>query len=320
VVNVEPGPEGPPTIGRPVGNHRVFIIGPNLELQPIGVPGELSIAGVGLSPGYLNNPELTVDKFSSVPSVSSVAKKIYKTGDLARWLSNGNIEFLGRIDHQVKIRGFRIELGEIENQLLKHKDIKEAVVLLKEDRPGTQRHLCAYYVSAGELSFSAAELREYLSKSLPGYMVPLYFIPLEKIPLTPNGKVNRELLPRPEAFMLHGEEEYTEPGTDMEIAIAGVWQEILNLEKVGIDDNFFDIGGNSLNVVQVNKKLNGLFEHNLPVVAMFRYTTIRSLAQVLGRQGKEANLDRKKRAEAVGRGKSDRLQRYQKRKPKEKPG
>ncbi|MDP4147651.1 MAG: amino acid adenylation domain-containing protein, partial [Bacillota bacterium] len=179
-------------IGKPLSNTRIYIVNKNNKLQPVGVPGELCISGEGLARGYLNRPELIAEKFVSNPYESG--ERMYKTGDLARWLPDGNIEFIGRIDHQIKIRGFRIELGEIESQLLKHEDIKEAVVIDREDKEGN-KYLCAYVVSDKEITVT--ELREHLSKELPDYMIPAYFMQLENIPLTPNGKIDRKALPEP---------------------------------------------------------------------------------------------------------------------------
>ncbi|HLP59759.1 MAG TPA: amino acid adenylation domain-containing protein, partial [Candidatus Deferrimicrobium sp.] len=191
LVKTGTNPEMPPVIGKPVANHRVYILNSNLKLQPLGMPGELCISGAGLAEGYLNNPELTAEKFNrSYRSYRSYI--LYKTGDLARWLPDGNIEFLGRIDHQVKIRGFRIELGEIENRLAKHPGIKEAVVLDQAEENG-DKYLCAYIVPGGEKVISG--LWEYLAKKLPDYMIPSRFISLEKIPLTSNGKIDRGALP-----------------------------------------------------------------------------------------------------------------------------
>jgi acyl carrier protein len=247
--------------------------------------------------------------------------KLYKTGDLARWLPDGNIEFFGRIDSQVKIRGFRIELEGIEKHLLACPDIKEAVVIDRADT-SDNKFLCAYLVLKDTPDIDIPKLREFLSQSLPGYMIPSYFVPLDQIPLTANGKVDRKSLPSIDGVRLplHKKEGYAAPGTDIEKVIADIWKEVLELEKIGIDDNFFDIGGNSLNMLQLNNKLNNMFDNKLAVILMFRYTTIRSLAQILQSlqsgqpQDMGEKIDRKKRATAQNQGKCDRQQRYQKRK------
>jgi acyl carrier protein len=229
-----------------------------------------------------------------------------------RRLADGNIEFIGRIDGQIKIRGFRVELGEIEKRLLSCSQIKEAVVIAGELAKGNIQ-LVAYVVPQLAGTALSDGLRKYLSGFLPGYMIPSYFVELDKFPLTSNGKVDRKLLPIPGTFKHYSRESYAAPATDMEKLIADIWKEMLKLEKVGIDDNFFDIGGNSLNILQVSKKLNTVLETPLPVMTMFRYTTIRSLSQFLGEQETRDGLDRKKRAEALKKGKSDRLKRYRKR-------
>jgi tyrocidine synthetase-3 len=238
---------------------------------------------------------------------------IYRTGDLARWLPDGNIEFFGRIDSQVKIRGFRIELNEIEKHLLAHLGIKEAVVIDREDNHN--KFLCAYLVLEDMQDMDIPKLREYLSRSLPGYMIPSYFIPVEKIPLTANGKVDRKSLPSIDGIRLpmHRKEDYAAPGTDLEKLIANVWKEVLKLEQIGIGDNFFDIGGNSLNILQVNQKLNEILEKTLPAMSMFRFSTIHSLAQFLEQQEIKIALERKKRADILEKSKRDRQLRYQKR-------
>ncbi|MDP4147694.1 MAG: amino acid adenylation domain-containing protein, partial [Bacillota bacterium] len=204
------------SIGKPISNTRLYIVDKNNKLQPLGVPGELCISGEGLAIGYLNRPELTEEKFIANPY--EPGEKMYKTGDLARWLPDGNIEFIGRMDHQVKIRGYRIELGEIESQLLKHEEIKEAVVIDREDTEGN-KYLCAYVVSNKEITVT--ELREHLAKELPDYMIPAYFIQLENIPLTPNGKIDRKALPEPEGEINTGVE-YAAPRNEVEEKIVKV--------------------------------------------------------------------------------------------------
>ncbi|MDP4147631.1 MAG: non-ribosomal peptide synthetase, partial [Bacillota bacterium] len=233
------------SIGKPISNTRVYIVDKNNKLQPTGIPGELCISGDGLARGYLNRPELNEEKFIANPY--EPGERMYKTGDWARWLPDGNIEFIGRIDNQVKIRGFRIELGEIEIQLLKHEEIKEAVVIDREDKEGN-KYLCAYVVSNKEITVT--ELRNHLSKELPDYMVPAHFMELQNMPLTPNGKIDRKALPEPGGDINTGVE-YIAPRNEIEEKIAKVWSEVLGVETIGIDDNFFALGGHSLKAIQV---------------------------------------------------------------------
>jgi amino acid adenylation domain-containing protein/non-ribosomal peptide synthase protein (TIGR01720 family) len=246
-------------IGKPIYNNYLYILSQDhSHLQPVGVGGELCIAGASLSFGYLNNPELTAEKFidykiitnKEVPFAGKV--KLYKTGDLARWLSDGNIEFLGRIDYQVKIRSFRIELGEIESELLAHDNIKEVVVVSVEDKIGN-KYLCAYFVSKKE--FTVSHLRSYLSERLPDYMLPSFFIPLEKIPLTPSGKVDRKHLPDPKSIDLRNDGAYIAPKNIIEKELTRIWQEVLAIKSVSIDDNFFEIGGDSIKTIQIISRM-----------------------------------------------------------------
>jgi tyrocidine synthetase-3 len=260
-------------IGKPIHNNQVYILKPNSScLQPIGVPGELCIAGDSLARGYLNNPELTAERF--LPITPLPHNPIYLTGDRGRWLPDGNIEFLGRIDSQIKIRGFRIESGEIENQLLKYKDITSAVVIAREVEVG-DKHLCAYIVSDKEISI--LQLKEYLSHSLPYYMIPSYVIQVEKIPLTTHGKVNRQALPEPH---LEKPTAFVAPRDWWEEQIAVLWAEVLGVAKemLSIDTNFFEIGGQSLKATILSTKIHKTLEVKIPLVEIFKTSTIRGLA------------------------------------------
>ncbi|MEO1427763.1 MAG: amino acid adenylation domain-containing protein [Cyanobacteria bacterium J06633_8] len=263
-------------IGHPFANNQMYILDKQLQPLPIGVPGELYIGGDGLARGYLNRPELTSEKFIQNPFDNSKSKRLYKTGDLARYLSDGNIEFLGRIDNQVKVRGFRIELGEIEALLNTHPQVNQAVIILREDTPGNQR-LVAYIVSSSD-SLNSAELRPYLLSKLPEYMVPSAFVLLEALPLTPNGKVDRKALPAPDINLTRSHE-YIPPQTETEKQIAAVLQEVLQVEKVSIYDNFFELGANSLTLVVINSKLRQILSIELPVVDMFTCPNIKALSQ-----------------------------------------
>ncbi|UCH92480.1 MAG: amino acid adenylation domain-containing protein, partial [Candidatus Aminicenantes bacterium] len=277
-------------IGKPIHNNQVYILNKaSMYLQPIGVPGELCIAGRSLARGYLNDPELTAEKFFSVSyrSYRSYMSYIYRTGDLARWLPDGNIQFLGRIDSQVKIRGTRIELGEIESQLLTHEGVKEAVVITVHHEgtrtiTGSRGDLCAYVVPSVP-GLSIRELKEYLRGKLPAAMIPLYFVQLEKMPLTPGGKVDRNALPAPTSAAIRDEYEVTKaPGTEIEKRLADAWQEVLGIEEIGIDEDFFEAGGDSIKAIQVSARLlqYGL---KMEISDLLANPTIKQLGQYIKR-------------------------------------
>jgi len=273
-------------IGRPMQNVKLYILDRQNDIQPLGVPGELCIGGIGVARGYLNNPQLTAEKFVEHRFHRSYRScTLYKTGDLARWLPTGEIEFLGRMDNQVKIRGFRVELGEIEHHLLNHKEIKEAVVLIKEVRKD-EKYLCAY-IAPGKPGVSPVTLREYLSTLLPHYMIPGHFVSLERLPLAPSGKIDRQSLLSYKDAVASSSAEYAAPSSNMEKIIAQVWKEVLGLDKVGLNDRFFDIGGNSANILQVHHRLTQVIEVDFPIMLMFLYPTIYSLAGYLGVKGIE---------------------------------
>ncbi len=262
-------------IGKPISNCQVYILDRHNKLLPSDVQGELCISGDGLARGYLNLPELTKEKF--VPNPYAPGKIMYRSGDLARWLPDGNIEFLGRIDQQVKIRGFRIELGEIESQLLKHEQIKEAVVITKKDRSGNM-YLCAYLVTNEELQVNT--IKEHLLKELPEYMLPSYYIRLEKLPLTPNGKLDRNALPEPDGSISTGVA-YEAPTNSIEKSIAAIWQDILSLDRAGLDDNFFDLGGHSLSLIKVHNEIDKIYPGITKITDLFAKPTIRKIAELI---------------------------------------
>ncbi|TFI53950.1 amino acid adenylation domain-containing protein [Mastigocladus laminosus UU774] len=268
------------TIGRPIANTQIYLLDTKLQPVPVGVPGEIYIGGAGLARGYLNRPELTKERFILNPFSNKLNSQLYKTGDLARYLPDGNLEYLGRTDHQVKIRGFRIELGEIENALLKHPAVREVVVLVREDKAG-DKQLVSYIVSLQGQIPTVSELRKYLQELLPDYMIPGVFIFLDTLPLLPNGKVDRRALPIPESLRPTLTTTYQVPQSEIEQQIAKLWQEVLHLDKVGIHDNFFDLGGHSLLMLQVNHQLRAIVRRNISVVTMFQNPTIYSLAQYL---------------------------------------
>src|SRR3990172_5603493 len=253
---VQEVPEGAITIpiGRPISNTQVYLLDSHLEPVPVGVPGEMYIGGDGLARGYLNRPELTADKFIPNPFSEGPGERLYKTGDLARYLPDGDIEFLGRIDHQVKIRGFRVEPGEIEAVLGGHPAVREVVVMAREDVPGDKR-LVAYVVPVQGQAPAAIELRHFLKERLPEYMVPSAFVMLDMLPLTPNGKVDRRALPKPDGLHAETDESYVAPRTPMEKFIAEIWQEALGVDRVSVHDNFFDLGGHSLLSIKVISRI-----------------------------------------------------------------
>ncbi|VBB05120.1 phosphopantetheine attachment site [Lucifera butyrica] len=262
-----------PSIGRPIDNTRIYIVGQNNQLQPVGVAGELCIGGDGLARGYLNRPELTAEKFTANPFIPG--ERMYRTGDLARWLPDGSLEYLGRLDQQVKIRGFRVELGEIEAELVKHPAVKETVVLAKDDGAGG-KYLCAYILTSREVA--VAELREHLSRVLPGYMVPAAFVELAAIPLTPNGKIDRNALPEPEAG-IHTGTEYVAPANETEERMARLWQEVLGVERVGMKDNFFELGGHSLKTITLAARIHKEFGVEVALTDLFKAPTIQELVR-----------------------------------------
>lgn len=278
-------------IGKPLDNMKLFIVSGHGQLQPVGVPGELIIAGAGVARGYLNRPDLTNEKFITLPSLSSfIGGKVYKTGDLSRWLGDGNIEYLGRMDRQVKIRGFRIELGEIENLLVGHDGVKEAVVIAGEYGDG-DRFLCAYIVlREGQAKGSERvieELKTYLGASLPGYMVPAFFVELEHIPLTGSGKVDRNALPQPGTGTV---KEIVWPRDETEKKLAETWREVLGLDEnraISIDDHFFSLGGHSLKAAGLVGRIHKIFDIHVPLDELFKRPTIRSLRQFLATAHKE---------------------------------
>lgn len=284
------------TIGKPVANTQIYILDEHLSLVTIGSVGEIFIAGHGVSLGYLHNPQLTEERFLDNPFIPG--QKMYRTGDLGRWLDNGELECLGRNDNQVKIRGFRIELEEIEACLLKHPAVKEAAAAVREDKTG-KKHLCAYLT--GDSSIGDEDLRAYLLNSLPNYMVPAWFAWLKTMPLTPNGKINRRALPEPNEMDLDQlTQAYIAPRNQLEWILAKLWAEALDLESVGIDDNLFALGGDSLTILEI---MSGAltYEWKLNAQDFYECPTIRQLsAMISGRnQAEEEKANREKSKEEI---------------------
>jgi amino acid adenylation domain-containing protein len=273
-------------VGRPVANTEIYILDRNQQLVPIGVPGEIHIGGDGVSRGYLHRPELTAEKFIPNP-VSSGGERIYRTGDLARYRADGVIEFIGRIDHQVKVRGYRIELGEIEAVLAQHPDVQQSVLVVRaaENNPDDRR-LAAYIVPRAGAVQDATVLRDFLRDKLPAHMVPEFFVFLERLPLTPNGKIDRNALPPP-GRALAGESPGSSTFVGMEQSIAAIWEEVLGIKNPGPHESFFDLGGHSLQVVEVQNRLHASLGLDLPVLKLFQYPTIRSLADFISSESKE---------------------------------
>jgi amino acid adenylation domain-containing protein len=270
-------PAGAPSIGRPVDNTQIFLLAPDHEQVPVGVAGELYVAGVGIARGYLRRPELTAEKFLPNPFSAEPGARMYRTGDLVRYLPDGDMDFLGRIDHQVKVRGFRIELGEIEAALAQHAEIREAAVVLREDL-ATGQGLVAYITPRNGGVPPAGELKAFLKERLPAYMVPAYFHVLERLPLSANGKVDRRVLPAPE---LPPEAAYTAPLDPLEAMVAEIWSETLGLLRVGRDDNFFDLGGHSVLMIQMRNKLQSRLGREVAMLDLFRHPTLSELAVFL---------------------------------------
>ena len=271
--------QGSVPIGKPVSDTRVYILDANLEPVPVGVPGDLYAGGHGVARGYLRRPELTQERFVPDPFHPDPDARMYATGDGARWLPDGTIEFLGRRDAQVKVRGFRIELGEIESVLGEHAGVSECVVIVREDQPGDKR-IVAYVVPDAE-ELDSATLRTALKLRLPEYMVPAHFVPLEELPLSPNGKVDKNALPSPDPSR-DVEADYEVPSNETERKLAMIWQDVLGVERVGIHDNFFELGGNSLLSTQAMTKIRSAFEIELPLRRLFEDPTVADLARRIG--------------------------------------
>jgi acyl-coenzyme A synthetase/AMP-(fatty) acid ligase/acyl carrier protein len=269
-------------IGYPVANTQMYILDPQLQPVPIGVSGELHIGGVQVARGYRNRPELTAEKFVPDPFSAEPGARLYKTGDLARYLTNGAIEYIGRTDFQVKIRGLRIELGEIESLVAEYGGVSQSLVILREDQPGDKR-LIAYLVGKPGQTVQITELRNHLKKKLPDYMVPHHFILLDAIPLSPNGKADRRALPTPTEERV-SEIPYIAPTNSTQRTLAQIWQDLLRVEKVGIHDSFFDLGGHSLLLVKMLRRLKECFAADLKIVDLFQYPTIAKLTEFLSRK------------------------------------
>jgi amino acid adenylation domain-containing protein len=301
-------------IGKPIQNIQVYILDTNLHPVPIGVPGELYIGGVGVARGYLRQAALTAERFLPNPYSLEAGARFYKTGDYVRYRADGQIEFLGRLDHQVKIRGFRVELGEIEATLRQHTALQDAIVLARQDEADYQR-LVAYVIPdrQSQQMELLPNLRNFLQERLPSYMLPSAFVVLDELPLTPGSKVDRKALPTPGIYQSELSANHVIPQTEKERAIATIWKETLHLEKVGIHDNFFDLGGHSLLLIQLNNQLREKLQIDLSVLDLFRYPTISSLVGYLNQTHQDLSASHQeisRQVESLQRGKDRIKQRF----------
>jgi acyl-CoA synthetase (AMP-forming)/AMP-acid ligase II/acyl carrier protein len=265
-------------IGNPISNTQIYILSKSFEPLPIGVNGKIFISGIGVSKGYLNKPELTEEKFILNPFIEG--ERMYDTGDLGRWLPDGTVEFMGRKDNQVKIRGFRIELEEIEAVLLQYSKELLNVIVEAKDING-EKNLIAYFEANTIVDKSA--IRSYLQERLPEYMIPSFYIELESIPLTANGKIDRKALPNVTGDDLI-RKEYVAPSNDIEAKLVSIWEEVLGIEKVGITDDFFELGGQSIKVIKIIAQIKKVFNINIDMEKVFKYTTIKIFAQEIANQ------------------------------------
>jgi acyl-coenzyme A synthetase/AMP-(fatty) acid ligase/acyl carrier protein len=268
---------GPTTIGRPISNTRAYVLGAALRPLPVGVPGELYLGGRGLARGYLGRPGLTAERFVPDPLSGEPGARLYRTGDRARWRPDGTLEYLGRLDFQVKVRGFRIELGEIEGVLRQAPGVTDCAVVAREDETGDRR-LVAYVVGEAE----AEALRGHLRRSLPEYMVPAAFVPLERLPLTANGKLDRKALPAPK--LASAEDRYVAPRTPVEELLTGIWAEVLRVERVGVHDSFFDLGGHSLLLMRLLADVQATFDVEISIRSVFAMPTLEGMAGEIERR------------------------------------
>jgi aspartate racemase len=280
-----------PSIGRPIANTQIYILNSHLQPVPIGVPGELYIGGDGLARSYFNRQNLTEEKFIPNSFLNSKFKiqnlkgdRLYKTGDLARYLPDGNIEFLGRIDNQVKIRGFRIELGEVESTLSQYPAVRQCAVIARIDTDSDKR-LVAYIVADQQQKPTTDELRRFLKQKLPDYMVPSAFVFSDALPLTPNGKIDRRALPAPDQLKQKPASTFVPPSDDLEIQLTKIWENVLGKKPLGVKDNFFDLGGHSLLAVRLFAQIEKTFGKNLPLVTLFQAPNIEELANILRQKG-----------------------------------
>jgi acyl-CoA synthetase (AMP-forming)/AMP-acid ligase II/acyl carrier protein len=273
------GGAGPVLIGPPIANTRFYVVDQFMNPVPIGIYGELCIGGTGLAHGYLNLPELTAEKFVPDPFGSEPGARLYRTGDLMRYCEDGNLEFGGRLDHQVKVRGFRIELGEVEAALSRHGSVRAAVVVAREERPGEQRLVA--YVVANKKQPTASDWRAFLIQRLPEYMIPSVFVTLEELPLLPNGKINRRALPIPDTTRPELRKPFAAPENPTQARLVELWANVLVLNQVGIHDDFFELGGDSILATRLVSRVRRAFGVELPLRELFWRPTVFELAPVV---------------------------------------
>jgi len=267
------------TIGKPLANAQCYVLDKRLDPVPIGVPGDLYIAGDNEARGYYGHPELTRERFVPNPFSPVSGARMYRTGDVCRWLPDGNLQYFGRSDFQVKLRGYRIELGEIEATLDKHPDVRQSVVSVREDQPGQQR-LVGYVVLREGANLDPTALQDHIRRSLPDYMVPSSVVILDAFPLTPNGKVDRRALPIPDRSQLATAEK-SAPKDDLELILVKIWEKVLGVPNIGVDDNYFDLGGHSVLAVRLLAEVEKVVGRNIPLTSLFRGSTVASMANLL---------------------------------------
>ena len=294
-------------LGHPISNTQVYLLDQRLQLVPTGVAGELYTGGDGLARGYLHQPELTAERFIPHPFSTEPGARLYRTGDVARYRADGAIEFLGRADEQVKIRGFRIEPGEIEAVLAEHDEVRQAVVLARAERGGSEKRLVAYVVMEGDGEGASTELRSYLRERLPVYMVPSAYVVLTEMPLTPNGKVDRKALLAFESRQPASDDSYVAPRNTVEETMANIWADVLEVERVGIHDNFFDLGGHSLLATQIMSRLRDALQVELQLRSLFESPTIAELAQAIEQSRREQHDTSIQRINAIDQRNADQL-------------
>jgi amino acid adenylation domain-containing protein len=272
------------SIGRPIANTQIYLLDARLSPVPIGVAGDVYIGGRGLARSYLNRPDATAEKFVPNPFGGVLGERLYRTGDVARFLPSGNLEILGRSDSQIKIRGFRIESGEIEAVLRQHPAVQQAIVMAREDEeeiPQKGKYLVAFVIPHEQHTPTTSSLYHFLKRKLPEYMVPSAFMLVKAFPLTPNGKVDRQALPAVDTARPALEEAFLAPRNPVEEVLAGIWADVLGLERVGVQDNFFALGGHSLLATQVVSRINEAFQFDLPLIALFEASTVAELSTVV---------------------------------------
>lgn len=269
-------------LGKPIANTQVYVLDVNREPVPVGTPGELYIGGMGLARGYRRAPQLTAERF--VASPFRAGERLYRTGDQVKWMPDGRLEYIGRIDYQVKLRGFRIELGEIESVLADDPTVKQAVVIVREDVPGDKR-LVAYVLPRAGTTCDPQALRKAVRDVVPDYMVPAAIVPMTDFPLTPNGKVDRHALPAPTLEPEHASAPAIEPRNRLELQLVAIWEQVLGITPIGVRDNFFALGGYSLLALRMFSAIEQTFGKRLPMAVLFQAPTIEQLADVLADEG-----------------------------------